>query len=96
MRKIEKRAIMCLMLAGVLVIGLGIFTYRYIADGSDWAVYTANKQIYNDKGRLKRGTLYDRNGTLLMSNTSGKMTFSDDYATRKANVHLTGIGRAHV
>lgn len=90
MRKIEKRAIMCLMLAGVLVIGLGIFTYRYIADGSDWAVYTANKQIYNDKGRLKRGTLYDRNGTLLMSNTSGKMTFSDDYATRKANVHLTG------
>ena len=45
MRKIEKRAIMCLMLAGVLVIGLGIFTYRYIADGSDWAVYTANKQI---------------------------------------------------
>lgn len=90
MRKIEKRAIMCLMLAALLVIGLGVFTYRYVTDGSRWAAYTANKQIYNDKGRLKRGVLYDRAGTLLMSNTSGKMEFSKDYSIRKANVHLTG------
>lgn len=90
MKKIERRAIMCLMLAGVLVIGLGIFCHRYIADGSDWATYTANKQIYNDKGRMKMGSLFDRNGKKLMSNTSGKMEFSDDYSTRKATVHLTG------
>lgn len=90
MKKIEKRAIMCLLLAGVLVIGLGVFSYRYITDGGDWATFTANKQIYNDKGKMKTGTLYDRNGTLLMSNTSGKMTFNDDYDIRTANVHLTG------
>lgn len=90
MKKIEKRAIMCLMLAGVLVIGLGIFCFRYVKDGADWATYVANKQIYNDKGRLSTGTLNDRNGTLLMTNTGEKMKFSDDKSIRKATVHLTG------
>ena len=51
---------MCLLLAGVLVIGLGVFSYRYITDGGDWATFTANKQIYNDKGKMKTGTLYER------------------------------------
>ena len=40
MKKIEKRAIMCLLLAGVLVIGLGVFCFRYVKDGGDWATYT--------------------------------------------------------
>lgn len=90
MKKIEKRAIMCLMLAGVLVIGLGVFCFRYVKDGSSWATYTANKQLYNDKGRLKKGSLYDRNGKLLLTNTGGSMKFSDDSRIRTAAVHLTG------
>ncbi len=90
MKKIEKRAIMCLLLAGVLVVGLGIFCFRLVTDGDDWATYSANKNIYNDKGKLTAGTLYDTNGTLLMSNTEGKMTFNDDYGIRTAAVHLTG------
>lgn len=96
MKKIEKRAIMCLLLAGVLVIGLGVFCFRYVKDGSDWAIFTANKQVYNDKGKLKKGALYDRNGKELMSNRSGKMRFNDDYAIRKANVHLTGDRRGSI
>ncbi len=96
MKKIEKRAIMCLLLAGVLVIGLGIFCFRYVKDGSDWATYSANKQIYNEKGRLSTGTLNDRNGTLLMTNTKDKMSFNDDPEIRKATVHLTGDRNGNV
>lgn len=90
MRKIEKRAIMCLMLAGVLVIGLGVFCFRYLAHGAEWATYTANKQIYNDKGKLSVGTLYDVNGVKLLSNLDGSMNFNENYGTRTALVHLTG------
>lgn len=81
---------MCLLLAGVLVVGLGIFCFRLVTDGDDWATYSANKSIYNDKGKLTAGTLYDRNGTMLMSNTSGEMTFNEEYDIRTAAVHLTG------
>lgn len=90
MKKIEKRAIMCLMLAGVLVVGLGIFCFRLVTDGDEWATHTANKNIYNDSGKLTAGTLYDTKGVMLMSNTEGEMTFNEDYGIRTANVHMTG------
>lgn len=78
------------MLAGVLVIGLGIFCFRLVTDGDDWATHSANKSIYNDKGKLTAGTLYDDSGTELMSNTGGEMRFNDDRSIRTALVHLTG------
>lgn len=90
MKKIEKRAIMCLLLAGALALGIGIFTYKYIMDGGDWATFSANRHVYSKKGNLTKGTLYDKDGTLLMSNTTGEMKFNDNYNIRKANVHLTG------
>ncbi|MBP3385097.1 MAG: penicillin-binding protein [Firmicutes bacterium] len=90
MKKIERRAIMCLLLAGVLIAGLAVFCFRYVTDGDDWATHTANKQIYNDSGKLEVGSLYDANGVLLMTNTGGEMTFSSDYGLRKALVHVTG------
>ena len=37
MKKIEKRAITSLLLAFVLLTGVGIFSYRYVAHGDDWA-----------------------------------------------------------
>ncbi|MCI8648094.1 MAG: penicillin-binding protein [Firmicutes bacterium] len=90
MKKIERRAIMCLLLAGALVIGLGIFCYKYITDGSDWAVFTANKQIYNNKGHLCVGTVRDANKKVLLANRKTKMKFSKDSEIRKALVHTTG------
>lgn len=90
MKKIEKRAIMCLLLAGVLVVGLGIFCFKYVTQGDDWATYSANKQIYNDKGKLTTGTLYDVNGIKLLSNVTGSMEFNENYGIRTALVHLTG------
>lgn len=81
---------MCLMLAGVLIVGLGIFCFRYVTDGGDWATHTANKQIYNDSAKLTAGSLYDASGVMIMSNYGGEMTFHTDSGTRKALVHITG------
>jgi len=81
---------MCLLLAGVLIVGLAVFCFRYATDGDDWATHTANRQIHTDNGHLSVGSLYDANGVLLMTNTGGEMTFSDDYGLRKALVHVTG------
>ena len=45
MKKLEKRAILCLTLAGVLIIGLVFFIYRLETNGSKWASFYANKHI---------------------------------------------------
>lgn len=89
MKKIEKRAIMCLLLAFVLLTGVGIFSYRYVAHGDDWASYEGNRDVYNE-GDLSKGKLYDTNGTFLMQNTPDGMIFNDDASVRTALMHITG------
>ncbi|MEG2322946.1 MAG: penicillin-binding transpeptidase domain-containing protein [Anaerovoracaceae bacterium] len=89
MKKIEKRAIMCLLIAAVLVLGVGLFSYRYVADGKDWAMFSGNKTVHTN-GKLDRGSVYDINGKKILNNAGGKMDFSDNLSTRKALVHLSG------
>ena len=89
MKKIEKRAIMCLLLALVLFVGLGVFCYRYYTDGDTWAAYEGNRDVYAE-GDLAKGALYDRNGLLLMQNTADGPVYNDNASVRKALMHITG------
>lgn len=89
MKKIEKRAIMCLLLALVLLGGLCYFIYEDWHEGSKWVVYEGNRDVFAD-GKLAKGALYDAGGELLMRNTSDGMVFNDDYEIRCALMHITG------
>lgn len=89
MKKIEKRAIMCLCLALVLFVGLGVFCYRYVKDGDDWVSYEGNRDVYAE-GDLAKGALYDRNGLLLMKNSGSGTTYNESSSIRKALMHITG------
>lgn len=89
MKKVEKRAIMCLLLACVLLVGVGVFSYRYFAYGDDWASYEGNRDVYTN-GDLTKGALYDTNGVLLMRNTENGMIFNEDSTVRRALMHITG------
>ena len=89
MKKLERRAILCLFIAAALVAGLGIYIAEFIRDGDSWVTYAANQHIYKD-GNLKTGTIYDRNGVLLADNTSDGIIYNDDYSVRTATVHTLG------
>ncbi|MGN0703688.1 MAG: penicillin-binding transpeptidase domain-containing protein [Lentihominibacter sp.] len=89
MKKIEKRAIMCLLLACVLFVGVGVFTYRYFAHGDEWAIYEGNRDLYAE-GDLAKGALFDRNNQLLMKNSSEGMIYNDNYSVRCSLMHITG------
>ena len=89
MKKLEKRAIICLALAAVLFLGIGVFTYRFVVYGSDWATFYANQHIYTE-GRLAVGSIYDINGKLLTENKDGKIKYNDDELIRRATVHAVG------
>ena len=89
MKKLEKRAILCLTLAGVLIIGLIFFIYLLETNGSKWATFYANKHIYTN-GQLAVGAVYDRNGTLLLKNTEDGFQYNDDSEIRKATLHVAG------
>lgn len=89
MKKIERRAILCLLVAVVLITGLCIFIYRDFKDGAQWASYEGNRDVYAD-GDLAKGALYDRHSELLMRNTADGMVYNDSGDIRAACMHITG------
>ena len=50
MRKIERRALLCLLLAGALTLGLLVFVVLFVKDGGDWVSFPANRHLYNSRG----------------------------------------------
>jgi peptidoglycan glycosyltransferase len=90
MKKLDKRAYMCLALAGVLFLGICFYIGKVVVYGSQWVSYPANSHIYTD-GRISTGSVYDRNGVLLLANSPGKdPVYSEDTALRKATLHAVG------
>ncbi len=65
MKKIERRALVCLALALLLAAGLGFFLVKYFLDGGSWASSAFNRHLYNSSGQLASGTVLDRDGDVL-------------------------------
>ena len=95
MRKLERRAGICLLLATVLFLGIVVFCWRFVTNGGQWAGFYGNSQIYTN-GQLNRGTIYDRNGNLLINCTPDGIQYPDDSAMRKATVHVVGDPKGNV
>ena len=95
MKKQEKRSFICVLIAVVLVAGVGLFVARFFIHGGEWATFYGNQQIYTD-GMLNRGTVTDRNDTLLMDCTEDGIIYSDDYNTRVATVHAVGDPKGNI
>lgn len=89
MKKLERRAVICLLLALFLVAGSGVFTVRLGLEGGKWASYYANDHVFH-QGLLTVGSVYDRNGVCLLKNTSEGPQYHEDYDIRVSNLHVTG------
>lgn len=90
MKKIEKRAVLCQILALVLVLGLAIFLGKYLLHGGSWASSAFNRHLYDSNGQLAVGTVLDRDGDVLSTVEQGKRTYYQDATVRKSTLHAVG------
>lgn len=90
MKKIERRAMVCTVLALILAVGLGLFLVRYVTRGGGWASSPFNRHLYDTSGVLASGTVLDRDGDVLSSVENGKRTYYTDATVRKATLHAVG------
>ncbi|MCI2057974.1 MAG: penicillin-binding protein [Oscillibacter sp.] len=91
MKKIEHRAVICRILALALVVGMGIFVFRWATRGNRWVSAAFNRHLYNSDGVLASGTVLDRDGDVLSSvGADGKRTYYASADVRKATLHAVG------
>ena len=90
MKKIERRAMICSILAILLAAGLGLFLCRYLVNGNDWVSSAFNRHLYNTHGILSTGTVLDRDGDILSTMEQGERTYYDNETVRKSILHAVG------
>lgn len=89
MKTIKNRAISALILAILVVVGLGTYVVSFMSEGGSWVTFQANQNIYID-GELVTGSIYDRNGTVLVTNDDSGRIYASDALTRTACLHAVG------
>ncbi|MDD5931840.1 MAG: penicillin-binding transpeptidase domain-containing protein [Oscillospiraceae bacterium] len=90
MKKIERRAVICVALALALALGMGLFLFRYFTSGGKWASSAFNRHLYNSAGQLSSGSVLDRDGDVLSEGKDGKRTYYENEIVRKATLHAVG------
>ena len=96
MPKIEKRAVLCLIIALALIAGLGLFCFRFVKNAADWAAYPYNRHMYSNSGQLLSGTILDRDGDVLTEVKDGERVYYPDATVRRATVHAVGDGSGYI
>lgn len=90
MRKIEKRTVICMVLAVLLAAGVLVFVVNYCAGGGQWASSAFNRHLYDSGGILTSGRVLDRDGDVLSWVEDGQRTYYDGETVRKATLHAVG------
>lgn len=96
MRKIERRAALCLILALALFLGMCLFGFRFVTEGGDWASFPANRHLYDKSGRLISGAIADRDGDVLSDVVDGERTYYPDATVRRATLHAVGDRQGNI
>jgi peptidoglycan glycosyltransferase len=96
MKILTKRAFGLLLLALILLLGLSVFTFRYVKDARAWAQYPTNKHLFQNGQLLTTGEIQDRNGEVLYRAEQGVQSYHSSDTVRKALMHTTGDSYGNV
>ena len=75
MNKVKRRAMSALLVAVLVLGGIGVYIVRYIEHGAEWATFAANSSVYTS-GVLSTGTLTDRSGVVLATANGGSRSYA--------------------
>ena len=97
MKKIEKRAALCLLLAAALALGSVVSVLRFFLNGGRWVSFAANRHLYNSAGQLSVGRVLDRDGDVLSwADGDGTRHWYDGATVRKATLHAVGDAQGKI
>lgn len=96
MKNTTRRTYIIIFLIVAFFIGLGIMLYSFITQGDIWVANRANTLIYSGGELTVAGTIYDRDGDVLVSTQDGKRKYSDSYSERVSTLHVVGDSAGYI
>jgi peptidoglycan glycosyltransferase len=90
MKRTLRRSMMIMVVATLIVGGVGYLSYRIITEHNTWINMPNNNHISSDGGLTQAGTITDRNGVELAKSVNGKRVYNDDESIRKSMLHVVG------
>lgn len=88
MNRVASRGAITVLLALLLVAGLGFFVAEYVSNAADWVMFPGSPHVYSG-GNIGCGTVVDASGTVLLD-MDGSRTYASSETLRKATVHWLG------
>lgn len=95
MNKIAKRAWFTMVLAGILIVGMLGVIARYFTQADEWVSFLSSPYIYRGENSPDRGTVVDRDGTLLLDLSHGRQ-YAESETLRRAMLHLLGDSQGYI
>ena len=89
MYRVASRALAVWILVAILAGGLLFFGYEYATKAGGWVMETGNPNVYDENQGVALGTVYDRNGVLLVDFSDGRV-YGSNASLRAAMLHWTG------
>ena len=88
MNKVQHRAVSALLIAALIIVGLGVYIVRYLQDGARWATFAVSGNYTS--GVVSVGTILDRNGVVLAEADGSRRTYAESGSVRRACYHAVG------
>ncbi len=88
MNRVASRGAIAILLALLLVAGLGFFVAEYVTNAADWVMFPGSPHVYSG-GNIGCGTVVDASGVVLLD-MNGERTYTSSENLRKATVHWLG------
>ena len=85
MNRIFKRSKWLYAIGGIFAVAMIVLLFTMLIQAKTWV-----SQPYNKHMVTSSGSIYDRNGTVLVSTKNGERTYNADSAIRKATLHVVG------
>ena len=88
MNRVASRAAIAVLLALLLVAGMGFFIAEFVTDADEWVMFSGSPHVYSG-GNIGCGTVVDAADILLLDMNDGR-TYASSEAVRSATVHWLG------
>ena len=96
MRNTVRRAYVVYALVVAFFVGLLFMSYSYAVNGKRWVTNRVNSHLYVNRQLTTAGSVYDRNGNMLVSSKNGKRIYNDSSTIRKAVLHCVGDTEGYI